>query len=260
MEVATLFVIVLWHEIGHLLAALRFGWTVREVRLLPFGGVVEVEDSGALPVREEILVALAGPAQNVLFAAIGWLLGVLGLADPVWTDWFIKANVLLAAFNLLPILPLDGGKIVQAAISLRAPYFQTLLWCARISLCCSVLVILSACYPLLNNGLLHLNLLAIGLFLAFSNWTYMRNVPFVFLRFLVHRNKRSEQRFAGGAHSHPIVIADDRSLYAIIRLFKKEQYHLIYMMEQGKIARVVPEKPIIDRFLGGQHADFRFFM
>lgn len=263
IELATLFVIVLWHELGHLLMALRFGWTVREVKLLPFGGVVEVEEAGTLPAREEIWVALAGPLQNVILAGTGWLLGYAGWVDAAWADAFVMANVLIGAFNLLPVMPLDGGRMLQAWISLHSPYHQTLLWSARISLVFSGVIVLGSLYPLLSGGLLQLNLLAVGLFLCASNWTYMRNVPFVFLRFLVHRSERSESRIDRGVLSRPIVIAEDRPLAHIIQLFMREQYHLIYVMQRGKISKVVPEKTIIDGFLGrltSRNADLRFFM
>lgn len=263
MELAMLFTIVLWHELGHLLAALRFGWTVREVKLLPFGGVVEVEEAGTLPVREEIWVALAGPLQNAILAAAGWGIGQAGWADPGWAAAFVQANVVIGAFNLLPVLPLDGGRMLQAWISLQAPYHRTLLWSARISLAFSACIVFASLYPLQNGGLVHLNLLAVGLFLCASNWTYLRNVPFVFLRFLVHRNERSDSRMERGTLSRPIVIAEDRPLVHIIRLFMKEQYHLVYVMRRGKIAQVVPEKTIIEGFLGrltSGNADLRFFM
>ncbi|RIE00591.1 Zn-dependent protease [Cohnella faecalis] len=263
VELVTLFFIVLFHELGHLAMALRFGWTVREVKLLPFGGVVEVEEAGSVPAREELAVALAGPAQNVFLAGVGWALGHLGWVDSLWAEHFVRANVLIGLFNFLPILPLDGGRIAQAWISLRVPYHRTLLWSARISLLFSVLVVLYAVYPLLRGDLLQLNLLAVGLFLCFSNWTYLRNVPFVFLRFLVHRNRRSEVRFDQGTLARPIVIGDDGSLSLVVRLFMKESYHLVYVMKQGRIANVVPEKTVLDRFLGrlsSGNADLRFFM
>lgn len=263
MDLAMLFVIVLWHELGHLLAALRFGWTVREVKLLPFGGVVEVEEAGTLPVREEVWVALAGPAQNAILSGACWLLGQAGVVDSGWAEGFVRANLLIGAFNLLPVLPLDGGRILQAWISLFTPYHRTLLWSARISLLFSASIALASVYPLLTGGLIQLNLLIVGLFLCASNWTYLRNVPFVFLRFLVHRNQRSEHRVDRGVLSRPIVIAEDRPLIHIIRLFMKEQYHLVYVMNKGKIARVVPEKTIIEGFLGrltSGNADFRLFM
>ncbi|QMV43813.1 M50 family metallopeptidase [Cohnella cholangitidis] len=261
-ELAMLFVIVLWHELGHLLAALRFGWTVKEVKLLPFGGVVEVEEAGTLPAREEGWVAIAGPAQNVILAAIGYFLGHVGWIDRGWSDDFVRANALIGLFNLLPVLPLDGGRILQAWICLQVPYHRTLMWSAKISLAFSGLIVVASIYPLWNGGLLHLNLLAVGLFLCVSNWMYYRNVPFVFLRFLVHRSERAEKHIDRGKLSQPIVIAENRPLSTIIRLFMKEQYHLIYVMKRGKIAKVVPEKAIIDGFLGhltSGNADMKFF-
>jgi stage IV sporulation protein FB len=262
-ELSTLFFIVLWHELGHLIVALNFGWTVKEVKLLPFGGVLEVEEAGTLPAQEEVWVAIAGPAQNAILAVIGYLLALAGWIDKGWSDDFVRANVLIGLFNLLPVLPLDGGRMLQAWISLLVPFHRTLMWSAKISLAFSGIIVVASLYPLLNGGLLHLNLLAVGIFLCASNWTYLRNIPFVFLRFLVHRSERSEKHIDRGKLSCPIVIAENRPLSHIIRLFMKEQYHLVYVMRRGKIAKVVPEKTIIDGFLGrltSGNADLRFFM
>lgn len=262
-EMAALFFIVLLHELAHLLAALRFGWKVREVKLLPFGGVVETEEAGTVPVREEAIVAAAGPLYNALLSLIAWGLAETGLIDRLWGVDFARASGLIALFNLLPILPLDGGRLLQCWLSLRLPYHRALLRGARVSLLFSVLVTLGALCPPLLGGLIHLNLLAIGLFLVASNWTYMRNLPFVFLRFLVRRVERSSGRIDEGTLAQPIVVSRQRELSHIVRLLMKERYHLVYMMDRGKISHVVPEGQIIDSFLGslpGGHADFRFFM
>lgn len=262
-EMTALFFIVLLHELAHLRTALRFGWKIREVKLLPFGGVVETEEAGSVPVREEALVALAGPAYNLLLSLAAWGLGQTGLIDRLWADDFARASALIALFNMLPVLPLDGGRLLQCWLSMRVPYHRALLWSVRISLVFSVLVSLGAIGPLFLGGLIHLNLLAIGLFLVASNWTYMRNLPFVFLRFLVRRSERSGIRIDEGTLAQPIVVARQRQLSHVVRLLMKERYHLIYMMDQGKISRVVPEGQIIDGFLGSLtegHADFRFFM
>ncbi|MFC5469445.1 M50 family metallopeptidase [Cohnella suwonensis] len=250
-ELLTLFAIVFWHELGHLAAALRYGWRIKEVKLLPFGGVLEVEEAGSLPVKEEIMVALAGPAQNALLAGIAYALGLAGWVDLAWSDEFVRTNALIGLFNFMPVLPLDGGKILQSLLSLRAPFHRTLLWSAKISLLFSAVVVAASLAPLLRGGLLQLNLLAVGIFLFASNWTYWRNVPFVFLRFLVHRSESGLRYIDEGKLSRPIVISDNRPLSSILRLFMKEQYHLVYVMKRGKIANVVPEKTIIDGFLGG---------
>jgi stage IV sporulation protein FB len=263
VELSVLFVIVLIHELGHVAAALKFGWTMKEVKLLPFGGVVEVEEAGALPAREEAWVAVAGPIQNVWLAGAGWLAGQAGWIDGIWADEFVRANLLILFFNLLPILPLDGGKLLQAWISLYVPYHRTLIWCARISLACSGAVVLASVLPLLFGGLLQLNLLAVGLFLLYANWTHMRNVPFLFFRFLVHRSRRFERIADTGVLARPIILSEHRPLTAALRLFMKEGYHLIYVMKNGRIAKVLPEGAVIDGILGRLnpgHADFRFFM
>lgn len=262
LEAATLFGIVLVHELGHLIMALRFGWAVREVKLLPFGGVMETEGAGTTPVKEEVWVAVAGPLQNAILAGGAWVAGQAGLVDALWVDDFLKANATIALFNLAPILPLDGGRMVQAWMSLRLPYHKTLLWTARGSVGLSAFVVLLSVYPLLRGGLLQLNLLLIGLFLCASNWMYLKNVPYVFLRFLVHRAKRFESRIDGGTLAQPIVVAEHRPLSSVVHLLMKERYHLVYVMSRGKIARVVPEGTMIDGFIGtltNGHADLRFF-
>lgn len=263
LEIAVLFFIVLIHELGHLIAAAGFGWTIREVKLLPFGGVIEVEEAGTLPTREEAWVAIAGPLQNVWLAGAGWLLGQAGLVDSLWAEDFVRANLLLLCFNLLPILPLDGGKLLQAWVSMRVPYHRTLILCARVSLAFSFILLAASIAPLLFGGLLHLNLLAIGVFLIVSNWMHARNVPFLFFRFLVHRARRAERRFDAGTLARPIVLAEHRPLTAALRLFMKEGYHLIYIMRNGRIAKVVPENAVIDGVLSQispGNADLRFFM
>ncbi len=263
LNILTLFGIVLLHELGHLAMALRFGWRIREIKLLPFGGVLEVEEAGTVPAREEALVAIAGPLQNGILAAFAALAGWAGWVDALWVDEFIKANALIALFNLFPVLPLDGGKLLQTWMSFRIPFHRTLLWSTRISLLFSALAVLASFYPLLGGGLLHLNLLLVGSFLLATNWTYRRNMPFVFLRFLVHRAKRSEGRIDGGTLAQPIVVSEQRPPSAVVKLLMRERYHLVYVMRQGKIKRVVPEGQMIDGFLNSLtngHADLRFFM
>jgi Zn-dependent protease len=132
-----IFACVLLHELGHALMARRFGIRTRDVTLYPIGGVARLESAGGKP-HEEIAIALAGPAVNLVIAlalapfVIGALalrlvqapvdaLGPGGGALPAVATFLTVlcfGNVLLLAFNLLPAFPMDGGRVLRALLSL----------------------------------------------------------------------------------------------------------------------------------------------
>lgn len=109
---------VLAHELGHCLVALRLGMPVRRVRLFLLGGLSELARSPRLP-RQEALVAVAGPAVSLVLALVCWAL-LLAVPDDgaVWllVAQCAVANGAVGVFNLLPGLPLDGGRLLRAGV------------------------------------------------------------------------------------------------------------------------------------------------
>lgn len=107
---------VLLHELGHCLVALRLGLPVRRVRLFLLGGISEISRTPAQP-RQEGLIAAAGPAVSLVLAAttgLGWV--ALNDVGAVWllVAQTCVANLAVGVFNLLPGLPLDGGRMLRA--------------------------------------------------------------------------------------------------------------------------------------------------
>ncbi|MDQ4491372.1 site-2 protease family protein [Sinomonas sp. ASV486] len=113
-----LLISVLVHELAHALSARAFGWPSQKIVLNLWGGHTQFEAFTVSPGRS-VVVALAGPAANFVLAGGAWLVvtGVhlTGAAD-ILVNIFMWANFLIAVFNVLPGLPLDGGRIVESAV------------------------------------------------------------------------------------------------------------------------------------------------
>lgn len=116
---------LLAHEIAHALVARHHGVRVRRITLWLLGGVAELDGQAPHP-RGDLLIAAAGPLTSLLagavFAVAGVLAGMLGAPALTTTAlaWLAVVNVALALFNLLPGVPLDGGRVLAAALwSLR---------------------------------------------------------------------------------------------------------------------------------------------
>ena len=129
------FASLLAHELAHALMSRRFGIGVRRITLFLFGGVAEMEDEPHEP-RAEFLIAIVGPAMSLflglVFSSIGLYMAGPGFADLLAEDsdaalaslsplaslllWLGPVNTILGIFNLVPGFPLDGGRVLRAAI------------------------------------------------------------------------------------------------------------------------------------------------
>jgi Zn-dependent protease len=131
--VSCVFFCVVLHELGHSLVAQGFGLPVDEIVLLPIGGVARLGREPEKPMHE-LLIAVAGPLVNVVIAIVLYV--ALGLVTGSFSgggaeSWFtveltplglarllLLSNISLAVFNMIPALPMDGGRVLRAALSM----------------------------------------------------------------------------------------------------------------------------------------------
>jgi Zn-dependent protease len=122
-----LFACILLHEFGHILMARRFGVRTPDVILLPIGGVARLERIPDEP-RQELLIAIAGPAVTLVIAVLLWAVlrlsgshaNVMQLSEnEPFLAQLATANIYLLLFNLIPAFPMDGGRVLRALLASR---------------------------------------------------------------------------------------------------------------------------------------------
>ena len=170
--IVALFLCVVLHEFGHVFAARRYGIRTSDVTLLPIGGVASLERMPEKP-SQEIVVALAGPAVNLVIAVV--LIVVLEArfdlsqmaqleeAQSTLTGRIAAANVVLFVFNLIPAFPMDGGRVLRALLAIGMGYTRATRVAASIG---QGLAVIFGFLGLMGNPLLVL--VAVFIFLAAS--------------------------------------------------------------------------------------------
>ena len=129
--ILAIFATIILHELGHALTARRFGIRTRDITVLPIGGLARLERMPDVP-RQELWVALAGPAVNIVIGATCYalLVAATGTAPSLTLDpsgagflgRFTAVNLALAIFNMVPAFPMDGGRALRALLAERIEY------------------------------------------------------------------------------------------------------------------------------------------
>ncbi|HZG58034.1 M50 family metallopeptidase [Paenibacillus sp.] len=248
LEIVTLFGIVLIHEIGHAAMAKHLGWRMREVLLTPFGGVAVTDEDGSVPAREEALVAAAGPAMNLVMIGFAYAMTAAGVWTHAWTTHFAQANLTLMLFNLAPILPLDGGKLLRVGVGYAISYYRTLKLTTFWSLLASGALVGYASTRFGEGGPMT-SAAVIGAFLLYANWYELRTSPYRFFRFLLARAARVRQWTQRGAKAHPLLAEPDEPLSIVARRLLRERLHrIVVATAAGEVVAVVPEERCAERY------------
>ncbi len=166
--ILALFACVVLHEYGHALTARRYGIKTRDITLLPIGGLARLEKMPDQP-AQELWVALAGPAVNVLIAAVLFAaltitssvvpLSGLSMGQGSFVEQLMVVNVFLVLFNMIPAFPMDGGRVVRALLAMRMEYTRATQVAASLG---QTIAILFGFIGLFTNPFL--------LFIAFFVW------------------------------------------------------------------------------------------
>lgn len=229
-KVFLVFCSVFWHELSHVVTASFLGCKTREIEFLPFGGVARIEGLLEAGTKKEAVIATAGPLSSLLLAA----LAMPAAASPVWEDagkFLVEVNVALAAFNMLPALPLDGGRITRAWLHLFLDYGQASRLTVLLTKMTTFGLLLFVLGVFMLDGTLHLSLILASILLYVSARSEIQLIALRTMKLLARKKALlAENGVMPSAHVTALGHTLARN---VVELFGPNQYGVILVVDEG---------------------------
>ncbi len=218
-----IFVAVLIHELSHSLVARRLGARVKEIILFIFGGVANIENIPKEP-KKEFAIAIAGPLASLI-------LSITLLIPNRLTFLFGYFNLILALFNLIPVFPMDGGRILRSLLVKRYGYIRATRISANVG---KFLAILMGIFGLFYS--IWLTLIALFIYIGASEEE----------RAVTFESVLSKYKVGEVMTPNPIFVSPDDTVGDVLRLMLRHK-HLGYpVVKDGKVVGVVTLKDIMN--------------
>lgn len=249
MELVIIFSLVFIHEMGHYAVARLYGWQVEKVVLWVFGGVLITNTNEDKRMLEEFMVTIAGPCQHLFiyfvitaFTKLGWIEGTI-------SELILYYNLLIFVFNLLPIWPLDGGRILFFFLTSIFPFQKAVQMILLISMCSIILFFLI--YTWLYTFALSILLLCLFLFLDnVLEWKrrFIKNI-----QFLLQLYRRSWKP----ASTYNLLVPADTAFHKVASCFYREKLHKITVVYSRDTTVTMEEKDYLKAYFENKNFNVR---
>ncbi len=236
-----MFLSVLAHEFGHGIAAKKLGIKILEIQFFPFGAIAIMENITKYGGFEELLIALSGPVMSLLIALIFFYFKVPA------NDLIFKYNFALFLFNLVPALPLDGGRIMRNIIIMRTSYKKATKILINTGKLLAIGLVLFNIYLIINNEITAAYIIT-AIFIFFGALKEEKNCSYVYL---LNRNNKKEKKLKRKNYKKRLLIGSKGTyLKDIIEQFSPGNICEISVYDEKKsVFIILSEADIINAFL-----------
>ncbi len=241
-----MFFLMLCHELAHLLALWKREIPVASFSLEPFGMNIRLKKELIPNPDDEILMAMAGPLCNLLLAlVINGFSHLSGIRNPELT-FLYYANISCCLLNLIPAVPLDGGRILRAWLSKYMGYIKAYYFCEKLTVGLSVLLILAG-VQLLIVSRFNFSVCLIGCFLSGHLLAERKNMQLYLMREIAAYKK--DRKVTESMQICNIAVQKGLSARKILRHLCHNRYYLITVLDGDSILGTLTEGELIDGML-----------
>lgn len=189
-DIMCLFLIIIIHETGHVITSILFNWKISNIRISIVGGYITYDEEIDKPFIEELIISISGILMQVMLCLTTFFLFKNNLIDNRLYLLISKYNNAIMLFNLLPIIPLDGSKVVNTILSVFLPFKKVLNMLNYISLISIILIIITLIINKINFEVSYIMLLSI---LINKIIEAIKLLPHVFNKFLFERYTKEKK-------------------------------------------------------------------
>ncbi|WP_353894311.1 M50 family metallopeptidase [Proteinivorax hydrogeniformans] len=242
-----LFLIVLFHEFGHIIAAKSLKYDVEKVELLPVGGVAVINQPLEFNGRNEWFIALAGPFNNLMMIAL-----CFAFKDYLsHYQLILNANITLFLFNLLPAFPLDGGRVLRAYLSKKIPLNQANKIAVLMGFFCGILIMLISIYSFWIRAVYALYLLILSAFLVIASQKEYSRSAYSYFNLTLEKKEAPKSKEVLTAQ---VLMAHcDSIIYNVIKELSTRHISLVVVVDDdGEIIDFVTEYLLLDALKKGK--------
>ena len=234
--------VMIVHEWAHLLAASALGVRITEMELWPFGCSAKIE-SFALSRSKEIIVAAAGPAVNLVMASAVFVIHTY-MHPIAIADRLITANIAIAAINMLPALPLDGGRIARAAFSSFLGYRRATRVTAVTGVLFSVIMLGVGIYAAVN-GVVNPSFFVMAVFLCIAAAQALHGAAYTLVRDFSGKRDTLSRRRTLAVNRFAAMKTD--TVGDVMRMLETGKYNIVTVLNDDMgIAAELDEREILD--------------
>ncbi|UOQ46254.1 site-2 protease family protein [Halobacillus salinarum] len=246
-EFIILFSIVAIHELGHFFTARYFGWRVECIEFWLFGGAVVSEEHNTRPFHEQVLVVIAGPLQHVWIFIL--VFGLQIYAGPHHLlEQALEFNGLILLCNLLPIWPLDGGKLVFYCCNQFLSFRNSLTMALLLS---SVILSVTMSWLIFADKWTLASIL-LASFLIVENLLEWKRRGYTFIRYLMYCRKRDSTRL----QARYVTIDENVKVRDALKNIRANRMHY-YVLKQTNPLYIVNEQECLQAYFQRKSPNLR---
>lgn len=255
-DILPAFIIVSFHEIIHCVTALILGFSAYEFELLPIGAVLRLKELDSATPLQDTIISISAPAVNIIVALILFLLGQY--YNNYYLNIFFRDNLLIGMFNLIPALPLDGGRILRNSIHSRILYKKADLITVKIGIAIGMGMI-AYFFFLVFYKKVNLNILIIALFIIISSIKEKERIVYFIMGDIIKKKYNFIKR--GYIENRGVSIYYKWDLLKVLGIVDKNKYSIFYVLDDDmEVMDIIYEIEIIEGLKNYGNISFEEFI